>query len=246
MRPEDKRAKKKAKRLANPLRQGYSSILTNANANRDSSPSSLTTEQRPPTADGKNVEAEAVAKAIGLNEEAFGAWRGFSKEDIVGVPLGKVQTSSARSEAGMTEDSPSPEGPLVLDEWEGEGMEDIPEMERLGSPVVGEGDEDEIKPLEKELGAETKGKGGDLGSGERESAEEKSDLDLAGKPLAPIATEQREDDTTGPKEENSDISLADKPTATPLAEEVENTNVERTENANKSNERSGTSANGAS
>lgn len=84
-------------------------------------------------------EAEAVARAIGLNEEAFGAWKGFDKSDVVGVPLSKMTTAaSPRSDVG-TEDSPSPTGPLVMDDEE---LEEVPEMEGLSSPIGSEPDED--------------------------------------------------------------------------------------------------------
>ena len=223
VRPEDKRAKKKAKRLANPTRQGYSSILSNANANRDSSPASDTPQ--PSSADttnnnnnNNNVEAEAVAKAIGLNEEAFGAWRGFSKEDIVGVPLSKVAT--AKSDAA-TEDSPSPTGPLVIDEWE---MEDIPEIERLGSPVVSE---PIIEEVEKTVPLGDGGKETQAGTRKAEQAggeptEETED------PLPPEKKgEQRQAETriteqmgSKPVNETGDLSLADKPMNATAAEQV--------------------------
>ncbi len=99
-------------------------------------------------------EAQAVARAIGLNEKALGA------RDVDGGPLSRTQ--SVRSVG--TEESPSPEGPLVVDE---EGLEDVPEMEELGSPVGSEG-EDEDGPAVEELSlgeteeGEGKGKGRDV------------------------------------------------------------------------------------
>jgi len=128
VRPEDKRAKKKAKRLADPTRKGYSSILDHATASGGGDFHALAKEA-PGEADGE--EAMAVAKAIGLNQGAFGEWRGFENEGE-GAPLARM-TSTAKSDVG-TEDSPSPEGPLIVDDAE---LEEVPDqLEALGSPKI--------------------------------------------------------------------------------------------------------------
>lgn len=87
-----------------------------------------------------------------MKETAFGSWKGFKDDDDdddgeeqrgedEGVPLAKATT--AKSDVG-TEDSPSPTGPLVMDDDEGE---EVPEMEQLGSPVVRVAD-DEVEKSE--------------------------------------------------------------------------------------------------
>lgn len=133
VRPEDKRAKKKAKRLANPTRKGYSSILDNATASGSGDFHSLAKEA-PGEADGE--EAMAVAKAIGLNRGAFGEWKGVERESE-GAPLTRMR--SVKSDTG-TEDSPSPDGPLAIDDAE---LEEVPDqMEALGSPSISAAKED--------------------------------------------------------------------------------------------------------
>ncbi len=125
VRPEDKRAKKKAKRLANPTRRGYSSILDNANASGGGDFHALATEA-PGEADGE--EAMAVAKAIGLDQGAFGERKGLESESE-GAPLARMR--SVKSDIG-TEDSLSPDGPLVMDDAE---LEEVPDqLEALESP----------------------------------------------------------------------------------------------------------------
>lgn len=126
VRPEDKRAKKKAKRLADPTRKGYSSILDNATTSGSGDFHALA-KRTPREADGE--EAMAVAKAIGLNQGALGEWKGFEGEHE-GVPL--MRTVTARSDAA-TDDTPSPTGPLELDDAD---LDEVPEMENLGSPEV--------------------------------------------------------------------------------------------------------------
>ena len=91
--------------------------------------------------EASETEATAVAKAIGLNEGAFGDWKGFDKKEDtadggeeIGTPLGKARTSGTTKEdmAYWTE-SPSPEGPLLA--MNDDDTEDVPEME-LESPLV--------------------------------------------------------------------------------------------------------------
>lgn len=127
VRPEYKRAKKKAKRLADPTRKGYISILDNANASGGGDFHALSKEG-PKEADGE--EAMAVAKAIGLNQGAFEDRKG-TERDGEGAPLSR--TSSVKSDA-VTEDSPSPEGPLIMDDAD---LEEVPnQSEDLGDPEV--------------------------------------------------------------------------------------------------------------
>ena len=133
VRPEDKREKKKAKRLANPTRQGYSSILSNATASGEAVPLDVVSGQQK-MGEVNEGEAQAVAKAIGLKEKAIG-----SGEGMEGAPLSR--TVSVKSEVG-TEDSPSPTGPLIIDD---EGLEEVPEMEELGSPVLSENEREDSK-----------------------------------------------------------------------------------------------------
>ena len=133
VRPEDKREKKKAKRLANPTRQGYSSILVNATASGEGvSFDAVSRHQR--AGEASDGEAQAVAKAIGLKERATGSGDGME-----GAPLSR--TVSVKSEAA-TEDSPSPTGPLVIDD---EGLEEVPKMELLGEPVLSETEREDQK-----------------------------------------------------------------------------------------------------
>ena len=98
--------------------------------------------------EASETEATAVAKAIGLNEGAFGDWKGFDKKEDtadggeeIGTPLSKARTSGATKEdmAYWTE-SPSPEGPLLA--MNDDDTEDVPEME-LESPLVKNAGEDE-------------------------------------------------------------------------------------------------------
>ena len=112
-------------------KQGYdSSILSNH-------PGTVAGEgQNSPEANEE--EAAAVAKAIGLKQENPFAPRKTSKDhEGEGAPLSR--TASVKSDVG-TEESPSPTGPLVMDD---DDLEDVPEMEglALGSPVDSEVEE---------------------------------------------------------------------------------------------------------
>jgi hypothetical protein len=117
VRPEAKRAKRKAKRKQNPNRGNYSRILELSEgsehllnkANRDlqvGGGPAATTE-----------EAIAVAKALGLPK--------FMEKVDDGAPLAKVQ--SAKSDGTSGPESPSPTGPLSPD----------PMMVVMKSPVLG-------------------------------------------------------------------------------------------------------------
>lgn len=111
------RAKKKAKRLANPTRNGYSSILDNATASGGGDFHTLA-RKAPEEADGG--EAMAVAKAIGLNQNAFGERRGLERESE-GAPLARMKAVKSYIDL---EDSPSPDGPLAMEDAE---LEDLPD-----------------------------------------------------------------------------------------------------------------------
>ena len=126
VRPEEKREKKKRKRLADPSRQNYSSILGQTNAS-----GSGAFEDLAPQSGGEATENEAaaVAKAIGLNE-GFGAWKGFKKEGEDDVPL--TSTVNGKSDAMNEAESPSPTGPLMDDSL----LEDVPRSDDLGSSGI--------------------------------------------------------------------------------------------------------------
>ena len=126
VRPEEKRERKRKKRLADPSRQNYSSILDQTNASGSGAFESVT---RQSGGEASENEAAAVAKAIGLNE-GFGAWEGFKKGGEDGPPLTK--TVSGRSDATSEAESPSPTGPLMND-CDGE---DIPDISDLGSSAL--------------------------------------------------------------------------------------------------------------
>ena len=130
VRPKEQREKSKAKRMANSSKkQGYdTSVLDNNVTNAAAG-------EGQNSAEGNEGEAAAVAKAIGLKHESPSAPRTTGKErEGEGAPLSR--TVSAKSDVG-TEESPSPTGPLVVDD---DDLEDVPEMEGLGlgSPVESE------------------------------------------------------------------------------------------------------------
>jgi len=121
------RAKKKAKRLANPTRNGYSSILNNATA---SGSGDFHTLARKALGEADGGEAMAVARAIGLNQNAFGERRALERESE-GVPLARMKAVKSYIDI---EDSPSPDGPLAMDDVE---LEELPDqMEAWGTPDI--------------------------------------------------------------------------------------------------------------
>lgn len=132
VRPEEKREKKKKKRLADPSRQNYSSILDQTHASGRGAFDSLARQSGD---EANENEAAAVAKAIGLNE-GFGAWKGFKKESEDGSPLTK--TLSGRSDATSEAESPSPTGPLILDST----LQDVPEIDDLESSALSDAGQD--------------------------------------------------------------------------------------------------------
>ena len=149
VRPEDKRKKKKNKRLADSRRQGYSSIMRQSNAGAGSSGA---LESQPSAGEASETEATAVAKAIGLNEGAFGDWKGFDKKEggddggeDIGTPLRKASASGpSREDAAYLTESPSPDGPLLA--MEDDDTEDVSEM-KLGSPLGNDAQEDERQEM---------------------------------------------------------------------------------------------------
>ena len=126
VRPEEKREKKKRKRLADPSRQNYSSILGQTNASGSGAFEELAHQSG---GEATENEAAAVAKAIGLNE-GFGAWKGFKKEGEDDSPL--TSTVNGKSDATNEAESPSPTGPLMDDSL----LEDVPRSDDLGSSGI--------------------------------------------------------------------------------------------------------------
>ena len=126
VRPEEKREKKKRKRLADPSRQNYSSILGQTNASGSGAFVDLAHQSG---GEATENEAAAVAKAIGLNE-GFGAWKGFKKEGEDDSPL--MSTVNGKSDATNDAESPSPTGPLMDDSL----LEDVPRSDDLGSSGI--------------------------------------------------------------------------------------------------------------
>ena len=122
VRPEEKREKKKRKRLADPSRQNYSSILDQTNASGSGAFEELAQQSG---GEATENEAAAVAKAIGLNE-SFGSWKGFKNEGIDDSPLRMAE--NGRSDATNEAESPSPTGPLMDDSI----LEDVPRSDDLG------------------------------------------------------------------------------------------------------------------
>lgn len=145
VRPEEKREKKKKKRLADPSRRNYSSILDQTNASGSGAFESLA---RQSGGEASENEAAAVAKAIGLTD-GFGAWKGFKKEGEDGSPLTK--TVSGKSEATSEAESPSPTGPLVMDD---SALEDVPEIDDMFTSALGDAGQE--WEADDEEGAETK------------------------------------------------------------------------------------------
>ena len=123
--------KKKARRSQDPKRQNYKSILEQSTA---SGFDVLAQAQQSDKSTGTETEANAVAKAIGLNdgETALG-----DRKDRPGSAEGgqssrppMTRTISSRSDTAYETESPSPTGPLLVVDDEGEEM---PEMQLPGS-----------------------------------------------------------------------------------------------------------------
>ena len=123
--------KKKARRSQDPKRQNYKSILEQSSA---SGFDAFAQAQQSETSTGAETEANAVAKAIGLNdgETALG-----DRKDRPGSAEGgqssrpsMTRTISSRSDTAYETESPSPTGPLLVVDDEGE---EVPEMQLPGS-----------------------------------------------------------------------------------------------------------------
>ena len=191
VRPEDKRKKKKNKRLADSKRQGYNSVLAQSNASANGR-----IDAQQPGSEASETEATAVARAIGLNEDAFGDWKGFDKGgsehggEYIGTPLTGVNTSASMKEdmAYLTE-SPSPTGRLLA--VDGDNGEDVSGME-LGSPVLSDDEANEDKG---------KGKG-------KAKEVEKKEEDVKAVGEAEAKTEKKGEETSEVKEPQG-LGLAD-------------------------------------
>ena len=110
VRPQDKREKKKQKRLADPSRQTYSSILGQSGASGGSAFDTLASQ---PKGTATQNEAVAVAKAIGL-KDSFHDWEGFNGESEEEPPV--TTCATPKSDNVGESDSPSPHGPWTVEE----------------------------------------------------------------------------------------------------------------------------------
>ncbi|MCJ1464166.1 hypothetical protein MMC07_002779 [Pseudocyphellaria aurata] len=153
VRPTAKREKKKKKRLADPTRRGYINILEKSGA---SGSQMLDKSERdkvvgPSVGEASEVEAQAVANAIGLPGN-IGVFAGFRKEgrDVFGEPLSRV--ASAKTDYTIRPDSPSTVGALSPDHSV-PGESRSPEFERLDSPAMSDDEEarDEEVPSERHV-----------------------------------------------------------------------------------------------
>lgn len=131
VRPKDKRMKKKARRSQDPKRQNYKSILEQSNT---SSFDAFAQAQQSDKSSGTETEANAVAKAIGLSDSdtAIGDRkdRPSSAEGAQSSMPPSYRTISQRSDTAYETESPSPTGPLLVVDDEGE---EVPEMQLPGS-----------------------------------------------------------------------------------------------------------------
>ena len=141
--------KKKARRSQNPKRQNYKSILEQSSA---SGIDAFAQAQQSENSTGAETEANAVAKAIGLNDGETGLG---DRKDRPGSAEGgqssrppMTRTVSSRSDTAYETESPSPTGPLLVVDDE---CDEIPEMQ-LPESV------DEAAKGEEQVVATTKGK----------------------------------------------------------------------------------------
>lgn len=132
--------KKKARRTQDPKRQNYKFILEQSSA---SGIDAFAQAQQSENSTGAETEANAVAKAIGLNdgETSLGDRkdRPSSAEGGQSSRPPMTRTTSSRSDTAYETESPSPTGPLLVVDDEGE---EVPEMRLPGSvddPGDGEG-----------------------------------------------------------------------------------------------------------
>ena len=126
VRPEEKREKKKRKRLADPSRQNYCSILDQTNACGSGAFEELAQQS---AGEATENEAAAVAKAIGLND-GFNAWKGLKKEGEDSPPL--TTSLNERGDPTNEGESPSPTGPLMDDSI----LEDVLRLDDLGNSLL--------------------------------------------------------------------------------------------------------------
>ena len=141
--------KKKARRSQDPKRQNYKSILEQSNA---SSFDALVQAQQSDKSSGTETEANAVAKAIGLNDSDTAAGdrkdRPSSEEGVPSSMPPSYRTTSQRSDNAYETESPSPTGPLLVVDDEGE---EVPEMQLPGSmEEAAEGKEGQVIATTKE------------------------------------------------------------------------------------------------
>lgn len=144
VRPSKKRDKKKKRRLADPSRSGYKDILEKSKTLRKSERNKMVEHAG---GEASEIEARAVAKAIGVPSDFTGAFGGLGRKESStaegngeGSPLRRVV--SGRSDYTTDEpESPSPTGALSPD---GRSPTDVksPEFEKLESPALS-GNEDD-------------------------------------------------------------------------------------------------------
>lgn len=155
VRPSAKREKKKRKRLQNPARRVYQNIFDKSGVIGSHMFDKNERDKMVPHSGGEasELEAQAVADAIGLNEKIgiFANFRKDETEDDDGHSLAKVP--SAKSDCTSGAESPSPTGPLGSDDTEGPGIQNTDferldtdqELEEEGAEEDEEEDEDELK-----------------------------------------------------------------------------------------------------
>ena len=165
--------KKKLRRSQDPKRQNYKAILEQSNA----SGFDALAQAQQSDALGTETEANAVAKAIGLDEEDTGLGPGnerpSSAERSQLSRLAQTRMASGRNDSTYETESPSPTGPLLVIDDEGAEVTEMQLPETVeedkqvvamssGSKVeerdVGEGN-DGIKGADKAV--EDPGKGDD-------------------------------------------------------------------------------------
>ena len=123
--------KKKARRSQDPKRQNYKSILEQSNT---SSFDAFAQAQQSDKSSGTESEANAVAKAIGLSDSDTATGdrkdRPSSAEGAQSSMPPSYRTTSQRSDTAYETESPSPTGPLLVVDDEGE---EVPEMQLPGA-----------------------------------------------------------------------------------------------------------------
>ena len=119
--------KKKARRSQDPKRQNYKSILEQSNT---SSFDAFAQAQQSDKSSGTETEANAVAKAIGLSDSDTAVGdrkdRQSSEEGVPSTMPPSYRTTSQRSDNAYETESPSPTGPLLVVDDEGE---EVPKLQ---------------------------------------------------------------------------------------------------------------------